>query len=259
MNFCCQARFFNSPTIGNTCSFSASLNDFSNQFKIYNMNISYRSAGRAGIASGVIGIVAYVFLIGYLAIRNQDAQNGVVPLRVHDSCVILQFLFLIPVVFAFFKLIQEHSPNKSRAMLNVGVGAICFTVLFLLLILPKILADTLYMFPQGIFGAWLIIACWRMKRLIPQWLRWFGIIVGFGLTLVGIFPVGYAIFVDSVILHIPAPSDEVIEKIPADTPPNIFLHQLIWIGSFMGVLTLPIWTILAGVNFLRKTNRQLST
>jgi hypothetical protein len=220
------------------------------------MNLSYRSAGRAAIASGVIGILAYGFLIGYLAIRNQDAQNGVVPIRVHDFCVILQFLFLIPIVFAFFNLIQEHSPNTSRGMLNLGVGALCFTSLFLLLIFPRVLADVLYMFPQGIFGVWIMIACWRMKDSIPQWLRWFGIILGFGLTLVGTFPLGYAIFVDNVILQIPAPTDEVMQRIPTETPANILLHQILWIGTFMGVLTLPIWTILVGVRLLREKNKQ---
>jgi hypothetical protein len=219
------------------------------------MNSSYRFAGRAAIASGVIGIVAYVFLIGFLVIRNQDAQNGALPIRVHDSCVILQFIFFIPVAIALFKLIQEQSSNISQAMLNVGVGALCFTVLFLLLIFPKIFADTLYMFPQGIFGIWLIIACRHLKGIIPPWLKWFGIIVGFGLALVGIFPVGYAIFVDSVILHIPAPSDEVMEKIPSETSANILIHQFLYIGSIMGVLTLPIWTILIGVRLLRKRNQ----
>lgn len=118
------------------------------------MNSSYRSAGRAALASGVIGIIAVVFLIGFLMISNQNLQDGVLPIRVHDSFVIIQFLFLIPVVHAFFKLIQERSPNLSKAMLNVGLGALCFTVLFLLLIFPKILADTLYMFTQGfsVFG-----------------------------------------------------------------------------------------------------------
>jgi hypothetical protein len=137
-------------------------------------------------------------------------------------------------------------------MLYVGIGSLCFTALFLSLNFPKILADVLYMFPQGIFGVWIMIACWRSGGLIPQWLRWFGIIVGFGLALVGIFPLGYAIFVDNIILHIPVPSDEVIQKIPVDTPANVFLHQIIWIGSFMGVLTLPIWTILIGARLLRK-------
>lgn len=222
------------------------------------MNLSYRSAGRSAIASGVIGILGYGFLIGYLAIRNQDTQNGVVPIRVHDSCVILQFLFLIPIVFAFYKLIQEHSPNTLRAMLYVGVGALCLTSLFLLLIFPKVLPDVLYMFPQGIFGVWIMVACWRMKTLIPQWLRWFGIIVGFGLTLVGTFPLGYAIFVDNVILQIPAPTDEVMQNIPTETAANILLHQILWIGTFMGVLTLPIWTILVGVRLLREKTKQSS-
>ena len=222
------------------------------------MNLPYRSAGRAAIASGIIGIVAYVFLIGFLLIRNQDAQNGTLPIRVHDCCVILQFLFLIPVVFAFFRLIQEHSPNKSQAMRNVGVGALCFTALFLLLIFPKVLADTLYMLPQGIFGAWLMITCWRVKGFFPRWLRWFGIIVGFGLILTGIFPVGYAIFVDDVILQIPAPPDEVMDKIPTETTANIVIHQFLYIGSFTGVLTLPIWTIMAGVHFLGRAKREIA-
>jgi hypothetical protein len=216
------------------------------------MNPSYRTAGRAAIASGIFGIAAYVFLIGFLLIRNQDSQNGTLPIRIHDSCVIFQFLFLIPVSIALLRLIREKTLIITQAMLNLGVGALCFTVLFLLLIFPKILADTLYMFPQGVFGVWIIIVCWRMKGLISQLLRWFGIIVGSGLALVGIFPIGYAIFVDSIILHIPAPSDEVMDKIPAETTANIVVHLFLYIGSFIGVLTLPIWTILIGVRLLRK-------
>jgi len=211
-----------------------------------------KNTGRYAIASGVIGIVAYTFLIGYLTIRNQDAQSGIVPLRVHDFFVILQFLFLIPLVTAIFKLIQQQSPNTSQAILYIGIGSICFTALFLALNFPKVLADPLYMLPQGIFGAWMIMACWRMRGLIPQWMGWFGIIVGVGLVLVGIFPLGYAIFVDNIILQIPAPSDDVVAKVPVDTPANAFLHQLVYIGSVMGVLTLPIWTILIGARLLYK-------
>jgi hypothetical protein len=147
---------------------------------------------------------------------------------------------------------QERSSNSSQAMFNVGVGALSFTIFFLLLIFPKVLADTLYMFPQGIFGVWLIVSCWRLKGIVPSWLRWFGIIVGFGLTLVGIFPIAYAIFVDNIILQIPAPSDEVMNKIPAETPANIVIHQILYIGSFIGVLTLPMWTIFIGVRFFEK-------
>ena len=211
-----------------------------------------KNTGRYAIASGIIGIVAYASLMVYLVIRNQDVQNGFVPARVHDFCVIFQFLFLIPVAFALFKLIQQQSPNTSQALLYVGIGSLCFTALFLLLGFPGILAVVLYMVPQGVFGAWIMMACWRMRDLIPQWLRWFGIIVGVGLMLVGTFPLGYAIFVDGIILHIPAASDEAVAKIPSDTLANILLHQVLYVGSFMGVLTLPIWTILIGARLLRK-------
>lgn len=215
------------------------------------MNSSYRFAGSAAIASGLIGITAYVSLLRFLAIRGQDAQTAFVMLRTHDFGVILQFLFLIPVVMAFCKFIQEHSPNKSKAMRNVGIAALCFTVLFLLLNFPKMLVDFWYMFPQGIFGVWIIVACWSTKGLIPRWLRGFGFIVGLGLALVGIFPLGYALFVDSIVLHIPAPSDEAMQNIPIN-PANLFLHQILWIGSPMGVATLPLWTLLVGVIMLRK-------
>ncbi|QEC75973.1 hypothetical protein [Mucilaginibacter ginsenosidivorax] len=215
------------------------------------MNSPYRTAGRAAIASGILGMIAYFSLIGFLLIRNQDSQNGTLPIRVHDSCVIFQFLFLIPVSIALFKIIKEQNLKITQAFLNVGIGALCFTVLFLLLIFPKILADTLYMAPQGVFGAWVIVACWRLKVFIPQWLRWFGIIVGSGLILAGLFPIGYGIFVDNVIFHIPAPSDEVMDKIPAETTANIVVHLFLYIGSFIGVLTLPVWTILIGVRLLR--------
>jgi hypothetical protein len=215
------------------------------------MNFSYRSAGLSAIASGVVGVVAYVFLIGFLVLRNGDAQDGAIAIRVHDTCVILQFLFLIPVANALFALTQQQSAQKSPIMLYTGIGALCFTILFLLLIFPKVFADTLYMFPQGLFGIWLIISCWRLKKLIPQWLRWFGIIVGFGLALVATFPVGYAIFVDPIILHVPAPSNQVMNKIPAETTANILLHQFLTIGSLMGVITLPIWTMLIGVRLYK--------
>jgi hypothetical protein len=78
------------------------------------------------------------------------------------------------------------------------------------------------------------------------------IIVGFGLALVGIFPLGYAIFIDKIILQIPAAPDEEVAKIPTDTNANIILHQILNIGTVLGVLTLPIWTIIVGIRLSRE-------
>ena len=112
------------------------------------------------------------------------------------------------------------------------------------------MADVIYFFPQGIFGAWLIYFNWH-KGILSKGLRCFGIIVGIGLILVGIFPVGYALFVDTIILQIPAASDEAVQKIPTDTTANIIIHQMVAVGTFLGVVTLPVWTTFLGQKLSR--------
>ena len=82
--------------------------------------------------------------------------------------------------------------------------------------------------------------------------------VGFGLTLVGLFSVGYSIFVSSLILKIPAASIEEAQAVPW-TRANDFLHHFIWIGSYMGVYPLPFWTIWLGFVLLRKRQIVVTT
>ena len=215
----------------------------------------YRSVGWAAIICGIIGFLAFGFLAAFLNLHLTEHLRDGILIRSHDVCVILQFLLMIPVVFGLYKLSYQRSPGMSRATLVTGVATLSFTVLFLLLIFPKILNDTLYMFPQGVFGVWLIVVSWRMRGVLTRGLRWFGMVVGFGLALVGTFPSGMAIFVPWYTLGTPP-------AIPAVTPEvstgvhladNLF-HQFLLIGTFIGVITLPIYTILLGTRFLRKTN-----
>jgi hypothetical protein len=212
-----------------------------------------RNAGWAAVASGLIGVLAYASLVGYLITRSRpDPHVGELFIRAHDIGVILQFLLLIPVVSGLYINAQLRPPSMSRPLFFTTVGALFFTAIFLILIFPLILADALYMFPQGIFGVCLIFICRQLTGLLPRTIRWFGMIVGFGLTLVGIFPLGYSIFVDPVMLRIPIGD---MSKYPFPTTislANNILHKFIWIGSFMGVLTLPFWTLILGIFLLRK-------
>ncbi len=208
-------------------------------------DLSYRSAGIYAVISGILGVFAFGFLIIYLVTRDNNFGESIYFLRFHDFGAVLQFLFLIPVVRGFYRLLKKQSFKITQNILIIGIGSLLLTALFLLLTTPKIIADVLYLFPQGIFGAWLIFFNWHMKGILSKALRWFGIVVGVGLVLAGIFPVGYAIFVDTIILQIPAASDEAVQKIP-DTTVNIILHQMVAVGTLLGVVTLPVWTILIG-------------
>jgi hypothetical protein len=215
----------------------------------------YRSAGWAAIICGIIGFLAFGFLVAFLIPHLTKGLRDGILIRSHDVGVILQFLLLIPVVFGLQKLSYQRPPGMRRAMLVTGVGALSFTVLFLLLIFPKILNDTLYMFPQGVFGVWLIVVSWRMQGILSRGLRWFGMVVGFGLALVGTFPSGMAIFVPWYTFGDPPAIPAVTPEVSAGVilADNLF-HQFLWIGTLLGVITLPLYTILLGTKLLREIN-----
>lgn len=219
------------------------------------IGLRYRYAGWTAIASGIIGYIAFGFLAAFLNLHLTEHLRDGIFIRSHDVCVILQFLLMIPVVFGLYKLSSQRSPGMNQAMLIAGVGALSFTVLFVLLIFPKILNDTLYMFPQGVFGVWLIIVSWRMQGILPQGLRWFGMVVGFGLALVGTFPSGMAIFVPWYTIGAPPEILALTPEVSAGVhSADTVFHQFLWIGTFIGVITFPLYAILLGSKLLREKN-----
>jgi hypothetical protein len=71
-----------------------------------------------------------------------------------------------------------------------------------------------------------------------------GIVAGIGLVLISMFPIGYALFVDSAILHGPISDDD---PTPAGTDrANGIVHILLAIGTLVGCSTYPVWTALSG-------------
>ena len=213
---------------------------------------SYRNAGRAAIASGVIGIAAFGLIVDAVMTR----ASWILPARIymlfsaHNIGVGLQFLLLISVAFGLRTLSRQSPPGLSKATFATGVGAIIFVVLLVWLGTgDKIVSNGLYTIPQGIFGIWLIVVNWRLSRSLPRWLRWFGMIVGLGLALVGTCFVGLC-FVYPSQLYIPHPPMESIKEV--NSVANTFWHQLLYFASLMGVATLPIWTTLTGLQLLKK-------
>jgi hypothetical protein len=94
---------------------------------------------------------------------------------------------------------------------------------------------------------------WSIGSL-PGWLRWLGMIVGWGLALAGTSFVG-ARFIAPWILAIPAVSMEYASAHQGNSVANTFVHQLLFYSTF-GVALLPIWTILTGFQLLK--NKRLA-
>lgn len=212
----------------------------------------YRKAGWAAVASGAIGITAFGLLITAVTTRVSWIPSNRLNLlfNTHDIGVAFQFLLLIPVVFGLRTLSHQSPPELRKAAFATGKWALILVVLLVMLgIGEKIISNGFYMLPQGIFGAWLMIVNWRLSGSLPWWLRWFGIIVGLGLVLTGVSFVGLC-FVYPAMLAIPAVGPESVKEV--NSAFNTFIHQLLFISSFMGVATLPIWTILTGFKLLKE-------
>src|SRR5262245_35322815 len=186
---------------------------------------SYRSAGRAAITSGVIGLVAYGFLWAFLVtmISGGDEQTSRRLITTHDVGVVLQSLFLIPLVLTLGAIVGQRSPGARRSTVALGIAALSLTIVSLLLIIANVLAGPFFMLWQGLLGIWLIVVNRLVAGAFSRGLRWFGTIVGVGLMIAAIFPVGNFLFVDPTFGPLPFSSEP-----PAGTErANEILHNIL--------------------------------
>jgi hypothetical protein len=212
---------------------------------------TYRSAGRAAIASGVFALMTFglLFVAVNIMLARRPEQFGLVDLmfKVHKVGIILQYLFMIPVAIGLHTIASQRFPGVSRAPLAVGVVSLSLIVLCALLFIVNVVADDLYTIPQGVLGVWLMVVNRRLASALPRGITRFGTVVGFGLLLVGTFPLAYAVFVDPIGLRGPVPPDYP----NPETTANTIIHIVFYIGTLLGVLTYPVWIILLGRTLLR--------
>jgi hypothetical protein len=93
---------------------------------------SYGVAGRAAIASGAIGIIAFGLLIAFLVKRILGGTEQIcIPIiRAHDVAAILQFVLMVPVVFALNDIATRAANGRGRTPFLIGVGSIALFTLF---------------------------------------------------------------------------------------------------------------------------------
>jgi hypothetical protein len=185
--------------------------------------------------------------------RPSDQQTSHILLRSHDAGIILQSLCLMPFALALGAIARQQSPESSRVMGTAAVAFLGLVVLLVLLGFVKVVADVLYMIPQGAVGGWLIAVCLQKANGLPKGLRMLGVVAGVGLILISLFPIGYSLFVDPAMLRGPI-SDN------APTPPgtdraNGIVHMVLAAGTLVGCSMYPLWSALAGRWMLSREKR----
>ena len=203
-----------------------------------------RLPGRLAIISGVFGIAAFACLVVFLVMRPSDPHTSHLLLRSHDVGVIVQSLCLIPFAFALDAIARRQTHGTSRVMVAAAVTFLILIVVLMVLSFANVVADVLYMIPQGAVGVWLITACLQHANGLPKGLRRLGIVAGVGLILISFFPIGYALFVDPAILHGPISDNDPAP--PGTERANGIVHMVLAIGTLIGCSMYPLWSALAG-------------
>lgn len=217
-----------------------------------------RLSGRWAIASGVFGILAFGCLAAFLASRPSEGTSRTADLLLkgHDVVTLLQSFCLMPLALALDAIYRRDWPESHRANRSIGTVAVLFLGMlagFVLLSMAKLVADVLYMIPQGAVGGWLIFVCRQSSIGLPRGLRWLGIVAGTGLLLVGIFPVAYGLLVDPAIFHGPVSDDDPLP--PGTDEANIVVHAVLALGTLTGCTAYPLWAIFVGRWLLGRANR----
>ena len=207
-----------------------------------------RLSGRLAIVSGIFGMAAFACLIVFLVMRPSDPQTSHLLLRSHDAGVIVQSLCLIPFAIALDAIAGKQSNGTTRVMAAAAVTFLVLIVLLTLLGFARVVADVLYMIPQGAVGGWLIAICLQRANGLPKGLRILGIVAGVGLILISLFPIGYALFVDPAILS--GPISENGPAPPGTRRANGVIHLVLAVGTLIGCSMYPLWSVLAGRWFL---------
>jgi hypothetical protein len=150
-----------------------------------------RVAGWCAIVSGVVSVIAIVFLvIMYVGFFVDDIQlQRFGPLN--DVCLIIQYLLALPIALALHQLFRTHAPVLSRVAMLIGiVGMIAVVVLQLLLVVGVMTFDEQVgpvMVALLVAGAWFVITghLGRSTRKLPR-----GLVMG----ILAAFFLGYPIW-----------------------------------------------------------------
>lgn len=207
-----------------------------------------RPAGWAAIASGLMGIMSFAFLIAcavFIAsqkteIKEFDDAPLLARLLFKGSYVgnVLQALFMIPVAATVHTLGRLRSQRMSRAATAVGISALIAVVVLrgLPLVNPKA-SDILFIGPMGFVGVWLVAVNWLLSGVLGRGTRITGTIVGIGFVIAGLsffFLGGLAEFTH-----------------PNSIRDDLVFHIGLWVGGIPAFILYPVWTILLGRKLLR--------
>jgi hypothetical protein len=211
-----------------------------------------RRLGLLVIASSIIAIAGFAVLAAALAApppapgtlrRSEDL------FRWQDGVVLVQALMMFPVSLGLRSLWPAQVGGTRSPLILAGLLSQAALAGVLLIRFADLTADLVYMIPQGLVGAWVIAFNVQTRGMLNKWVRWLGMIAGFGLLLVGAGALIYGVFVAPEMFVRPLTDAEIDAQ--TWTQPNIIAHICMAAGTLLGRALYPVWLLILGIILLR--------
>lgn len=138
-----------------------------------------RFATRALLASGILGGISLLFLIGMFVAFGLGAQSPGMALGwVNDMLGWITCLLALPSVLAIHRLLRPSAPVASLALAVVGTGGFSAIVVLQLLLVTRVLTFEQQIGPVSV--AYLVLGVWLVGSgalgsragVIPHGARW---------------------------------------------------------------------------------------
>jgi hypothetical protein len=195
------------------------------------------------LASGLLSAIAFACLVAGLATRV-GAETGLL-FRVHDGLAVCAAIAIAFAAVSWRRAPTRRGGEIGAPLATLGAVSGAMTALALILVFLTRASDMLYMLPQAGIGLWLMATCVKQPSGLSRSLCGFGLVVGMGLLLVGggFIAIAAAQGPELWALH----DQKLGEPDPAvwASPLNVRGHQLLALGTLLGVATFPVWTLLA--------------
>jgi len=193
------------------------------------------------VIGGVLALLASVTLLAAVELRawRLAPRSIVAPLfRWHDGLTALQSALLLPFALRLSLITSQRSSSGWLAAVVAGTSLLAIAILEALRFI-NVGPDTLYMLPQGVLGAWVIMISRRTAGTSPGVWR-LGVPTGLGLLLIaGSLAAVLLYFGSDVFAGTIRNPDRYGQLI------NRAAHYTLRIGSYPGRLGLPIWVLVA--------------
>jgi len=199
------------------------------------------------LGSAILWLLGVASLFAGVFIRANGGSDDTFALwaRCHDAAAALAALTIAALAWHMRGLPTGTGGVAGSGIALLGTISAVATALCLLLLFLTGASDMLYMLPQGGIGLWLIALSASTPAGYSAGLRVLGVVTGTGLVLVAVSFVMIALALGPEVVALVDARPLDVSPTAVASPLNSWGHDILGLGSFLGVLTYPLWAWLA--------------